>query len=94
MNIEFGFLLKMIYLISSTRIYLRVHPHIREIRLNYFEKDWKVAQSFRDLSDFLAIEQSARANHEMGAPPKCSVFFSRNFFGLSRQPFIEKMARE
>nr|CDJ89110.1 unnamed protein product [Haemonchus contortus] len=84
----------MIYLISFTRKYPKNHPHIREIMLNYFDKDWKVAQSFRDLSNFSAMEQPAKANQEMGSAPKSVIFTSKNCYGLTSQPFAEEMAGE
>nr|CDJ88357.1 unnamed protein product [Haemonchus contortus] len=80
----------MIRSISSTKTYLENHPHIREIMLYFFEKGWKVAQSVRDLSNFSAMEQSAKANQEMRSASKSAIFTSRSFYGLSRQLFAEK----
>nr|CDJ83317.1 unnamed protein product [Haemonchus contortus] len=54
-------------------MYLEIHPHIREIRLYYFEEVWKVAESFRDLSNFSAMEQPAKANQEMRSAPKSAI---------------------
>ncbi|VDO26806.1 unnamed protein product [Haemonchus placei] len=72
-------------------MYLENHSHIRKLWLYYTEKGWKVAQSFRDLSNFSAKEQSAKAK-DMGSAPKSAIFISRYCYGLSRQPFAGKMA--
>nr|CDJ85517.1 unnamed protein product [Haemonchus contortus] len=80
----------MICSVSSTDVYLENHHYAREIGLYHFEKGWKVAESFRDLSNFSAMEQSAEADQEMGSAPKSAMFTSRKFYGFSRQPFAEK----
>ncbi|GFS37445.1 hypothetical protein TNIN_416831 [Trichonephila inaurata madagascariensis] len=38
------------------------HSDICHIMLFHFEKGWKAAESFRDLNDFLAKEQSAKVS--------------------------------
>ena len=79
------FFIKIIFSFQLMKMGIENHIHIRHIMLYHFEKGWNIAQSFRDLIEFLGQGTISKRHVERWHTPHCllTVEAFRYSFGLT-----------